>query len=59
MGQADMISLLNVYNKQKVTRKSHLVFDGGEGRDATTVYETKLTIVFSETDSGADARVDL
>lgn len=29
-----MILPLNVYNNQKVTRKSHLVFDGEEGRDA-------------------------
>ena len=54
-----MISLLNVYNKQKVTRKSHLVFDGGEGRDATKIHEAELTIVLSKFNTSPNTRVDL
>ena len=54
-----MISLLNVYNKQKVTRKSHLVFDGGEGRDATKIHEAELTIVLSKLNTSPNTRVDL
>ena len=59
MGQVDTILLLNVYNKQKVTRKSHLVFDGGEGRDATEIHETELTIVLSKFNTGPNTRINL